>query len=259
MSVSWLTILRKVWALAPLILAGVIVLLIWWRPSPGAPGAPGSEVLVVGKAALTPAADDWRPETSECPPLAGAPAGARFRVVTREPSGAELERLARQYAARFQPSSPVAQGVGASTPPEAPGGSSQAAGAPLSRLFGEYWAPRMKYGGTYLAGLTEAGELQETFDPLPPPRFGWVGSWGGGAFVDLTSNSPGSELEASRSQSRAYVFLEPFQTKLVYWRIEGGAKGGPAGWKPYFGLGAEFRTDGWHLKNAHGIKAVRVN
>ena len=256
MSVNWLTILKKAWAFAPFILAGVIVLLLWHRPSPGAPGASGSEVLVAGKAALTPAADDWKRQTAECPPATGEPTSARFKVVTREPSEAELERLARQYAARFQPSSPVAQGVGASAPLEAPRGSSQAAGAPLSRLFGEYRAPRMRYGGTYLAGLTEEGELQETFDPLPAPRFGWVGSWGGGAFVDLTSNSSGSD---PRSQSRAYVFLEPFQTKLVYWRIEGGAKDGPAGWKPYFGLGAEFRTDGWHLKNAHGIKAVRVN
>ena len=81
-------------------------------------------------------------------------------------------------------------------------------------------APVLRYGGTFGAGLLENGELEARFDLAPSPRLAFPLVWGGGAFYDLTQ--PSAEATSARPNWRLYGFLEPIQTKQIYWRLEAG-------------------------------------
>lgn len=245
--------LRIAWQVLPLILAAVIVFLIWFRPPGGGGALSTGTVIVAGKKALTDEAEKWGTDVRECPPPTGSSAPT-VKVVFRDAPQAEIDRLARQYAAFLVAHNPQ------NTPTTSPApisGPVPSPGSPTLRLgavFGEYEAPTLPYGGTFLAALDkDTGEHVTIFDPAPAPkfRFNWV--YGGGAFYDFSSTSGDA---VTGQDNRLYLFLEPFQTKHLYWRLSGGVHQTPESWEPFFGVGAEWRTDPWVKKSRRGLKAI---
>lgn len=250
--------LRIAWRLAPWLLAAVLALLWWRAPQAGSSSAPGQTVTVAGEAALTKPARKWKKRPpAQCEPGPGD-AGARFKVVTRDPPAEELERLARQYGFLFGDRQFSADLAGMGIPvPTAP-----VAGATpqlrIARMLGEYAAPTLRYGGTFGAGLLENGELEARFDPSPAPKLGFPLVWGVGGFYDGTFGKA-----AKQRHHRIYGLLEPLQTKQLYWRIEGGAQqildaALQSKWDPYIGVGAEWRSEPWIKKNRRGLRAVKL-
>lgn len=251
---TWFKVSIKV---LPWAIVGILLLLLWNRPIGGGGANEEGTVLVAGPAALTPTADNWNRQTRECPPPPGSTAPT-IKVVYRDVPPEEVERLAKKYAATVDnglstaPLSRTAQG--ASGTGERPG--------VLSAAFGEYYGPTAPYGSTFLAGLRPDGEFEARFDPLPPPKFrlNWV--YGGGATLDtskLFNTQTGSDPTQNGSESRVYAFLEPFQTKRVYWRLSGGLRDSGPSWEPYVAITAEWRSDPWVRKSKHGLKAVKVD
>lgn len=251
-----LKVLRIAWKFSPLILMGIIALLLLRHPSAGSSSAPGQTVTVAGEAALTKGARKWKKrQPSICEPGPGE-AGGRFKVQTREPAPEELERLARQYGFTFGDRELTADLAGMPVP------NAPAAGETpqlrIARMFGEYSAPTLRYGGTFGAGLLEDGELEARFDPAAAPRLGFPMVWGAGAEYDATSG-----LTEDERRHRLYAFLEPVQTKQLYWRVSAGAEQilGPdlePKWDPRFKVGAEWRSEPWIRKNKGGLRAVKL-
>lgn len=250
-----LAALAIAWKLAPWILCAIVVLAWWLRPAPErSTGAGGGSVIVADEGALTkPAKQDWKTNPpADCAPGPGD-TGERFKVTTREPSPEELERLAKQYGFVFG-----RRELGADLERLPMPGAPEV--VPVVRIFGEYTAPRLRYGGTFVPGLRADGELETRFDPKPSPRFALPLVWGLGGFYDATAGTTGAER-----RHRIYALLEPIQTKQLYWRIEGGAQQledelGAAKWKPYFGVGLEFRSEPseWFTRR-RGLRTVKPN
>ncbi len=248
--------LRLAWRFAPWIVLAIVALRWWAAPPAGSSSAPGQTVTVAGEAALTEAAGDWEePPPAICDPGPGD-AGGRFKVVTREPPAEELERLARQYGFTFGDREHTADLAGMPVPSAPVAG--EAPQLRVTRMFGEYTAPTLRYGGTFASGLLEDGELETRFDPAPSPRLGFPMVWGAGAEYDATSG-----LTEDERHHRLYAFLEPVQTKQLYWRVSAGAEQilGPdlePKWDPRFKVGAEWRSEPWIRRNARGLRAVKL-
>lgn len=250
--------LRIAWKVSPLILAGIIAMLVLRQPPAGSSAAPGQAVTVAGEAALTKPARKWKKRTpAVCEPGPGD-AGGRFQVQTREPSAEELERLARQYGFTFGDRELTANLAGMPMPLAGPSSKPVENHYTVARMLGEYSAPVMRYGGTFGAGLLENGELEERFDPAPPPRLAFPLVWGAGAEYDATAG-----LIEEQRHHRLYAFLEPIQTKQVYWRVSAGAekildeKLQPK-WDPRLRVGAEWRSEPWIRRNKRGLRAVKL-
>lgn len=254
---AW-TALGVAWKLAPWILCAIVLLAWWLRPAPErASGAAGASVVVAGPEALTPPAKkEWKENPpADCAPGSGD-TGERFKVITREPSPEELERLAKQYGFVFA-SRELGPGLANLPMPDASGRKPDRV-VPIARVFGEYSAPRLRYGGTYVPALRVDGELETRFDPRPPPKFALPLVWGLGGFYDGTAG----KSDADRHH-RLYALLEPVQTKQLYWRIEGGGQQvrdelGGLKWEPYLGLGVEFRSEpsDWFTRR-RGLRTVK--
>lgn len=252
--------LRIAGIFAPWIVLALVGLLWWASPPAGSSSAPGQTVTVAGEAALTKPARKWKKrQPSICEPGPGD-AGGRFRVQTREPAPEELERLARQYGFTFGDRELTADLAGMPIPPYGgkAGASDPVKKQAVARMFGEYSAPTLRYGGTFASGLLVDGELETRFDPAPSPRLGFPMVWGGGAEYDATSG-----LSQDERRHRLYAFLEPIQTKQLYWRVSAGPEQilGPdlePKWDLRFKVGAEWRSEPWIRKNARGLRAVKV-
>ena len=239
--------LAGIWLALPIILGGIIVLNWWNRPAPGtAKAAPA--IVVAGEAALTPEAEEWKKGVLNCP--APEPGEPDIQIVYRDPDEAELERLARKYAARIAPEEPKELAPEPRrwrlwhSEPDEP------AATTFRMVFGEYAAPEMPYGGTFLPGTGTDGEFQAVFAPNGPPKARWTNVWGAGASVryDSTGVSPDG----------LYAFWEPGQVKQIHGRIEGGAfslDDGDTDLK--ITLKAEWRSEPWRRKAGHGLKAVK--
>ena len=245
---------RWAWKLAPVGLGALVVWLLWFRPSGGGGATAAGVVQVAGKEALTREAEKWDERTLTCPPVTQG--GQSIKIVYRDVPPEELERLAKKYATT------VVGGSGEVTtgqtthdrtrPTRRRSSKRQSLG--LQVAFGEYNSPVMPYGGTFLAGIRADGEFETRFAPAPAPRFRFTWVYGAGAFYDLSSPT-GTEL-AQFQDNRVYAFVEPFQTRHIYWRLEGGAHETPNKWEPYFGVKAEFRSDAWIPKSRRGLRAV---
>lgn len=251
-------ILRSAWRIAPILMGAIIAFLVLRHPPAGSNSAPGQTVTVAGEQALTKPARKWKKrQPAICEPGPGD-VGGRFKVVTREPPPEELERLARQYGFNFGDRELTANLAGMPVPLAPAAGAAPEIRPVISRMFGEYSAPTMRYGGTFAAGLLENGELEARFDPSPAPRLAFPLVWGGGAFYDLTQ--PSTEATSSRPTWRLYGFLEPIQTKQVYWRIEAGLQELAVDLQRdlYVGVSAEWRSEPWIRKNKRGLRAVKL-
>lgn len=254
------------WALLPFILGGVIVLLLWNRPEGGGGAVNSDNAIVAGKGALTDEAEEWTPSTLECPPP--LPGQERVKVVYRDPPQEEVDRLARKYAAQIVQNSPqtppqTAQGgvSGSETPnpatePSKPSLGLETAFGAFRVVFGEYTAPALPYGGEFLSGVGLDGEFKGIFSPAPPPKFRAIWVYGGGGAYDITSTT-GTSLDELR-RSELYVFLEPIQTKRVYWRLEGGVQEGAEKWGKFARIKAEWRSDPWVRKSKRGLQVLTL-
>ena len=248
------------WKLAPWIVMAILGVILWLRPAPGSNSATGQQVVVAGEEALTKGARKWkkRPRPAVCKDSAG-----EFKMVTREVPPEELERLARQYGFTFGVVSEAETGDESDGFQLFPGGVTTEHTTPqppqvrVSRMFGEYTAPRLHYGGTFGAALLENGEFEARFDPAPSPKFSWVGSFGVGGLYDFTSDT-GNALNDVRHHS-LYGFAELFQTKEVYWRIEVGSLQEAAGWDTYVGVKGEWRTEPLWQGLKKGLRSVKVD
>lgn len=249
-------VLRSAWRIAPILMGAIIAFLVLRHPPTGSSSAPGQTVTVAGEQALTKPARKWKKRAAAiCEPGPGD-VGGRFKVVTREPSAEELERLARQYGFTFGDRELTASLAGMPVPPAA--ASDPVEKQAVARMLGEYAAPVMRYGGTFASGLLANGELETRFDPAPPPRLAFPLVWGGGAFYDLTQ--PSAEATSARPTWRLYGFLEPIQTKQIYWRVEAGVQELAVDLQRdfYVGVSAEWRSEPWIRKNKRGLRAVKL-
>lgn len=248
--------LRLAWRFAPWIVLAIVALRWWAAPPAGSSSAPGQTVTVAGEEALTKPARKWKKrQPAICEPGPGD-AGGRFKVVTREPPAEELERLARQYGFTFGDRELTADLAGMPVPLAPVAGA--APEIRIARMFGEYSAPVLRYGGTFAAGLLKNGELEARFDPAPSPRLAFPMVWGGGAEYDATMG-----LTEDQRHHRLYVFLEPMQTKQVYWRFSAGTEkilgeDLEPKWDLRLKLGAEWRSEPWIRKNRRGLRAVKL-
>lgn len=245
------------WNFALLITTGVCLFLLWQRPSGGGGSSASSAVVVAGESALTPAADGWGNENRECPPPPGSTAPA-IKIVYKDVPQSELERLAREYAATIVHTPVTAE----NSPQKGSGTSQEPVSGPeiekptlgLSAVFGEYYGPAAPYGTRFLAGLKTDGKFETRFNILPPPKFRFIWVYGGGGFVDLSSAN-GQSLNVARD-NRVYLFFEPFQTKRIYWRLEGGMHETPQKWEQFWGVKAEWRTDPWIPRKWRGLRTI---
>lgn len=248
---NYLKALRIAWRLAPWIFCAFLAIAFWLKPSAGSNSAPGQTITVAGEAALTKPAKKWKKKRVTCQPAGG---GKSFPLNTREPEPTDYERLARQYGSLFD---------NIDEPPATETGKTSTEGAPsagdtrVAAVLGEYFAPRLTYGGTMLATILSNGEPEFRFDPLSAPKFGWRNVFGVGGFYDLTANATGEDLNPLRHH-RFYGFWEPFQTKQLYWQLEAGELQLPNGWEPYIGIGGQWRTEPWIPKNRRGLRAVKI-
>lgn len=247
---NYLKALRIAWRLAPWLLLAVVALRWWLAPAAGSSAAPGQTVSVVAEEALTKPAKKWKKKRNTCKPESG---GQAFALNTREVPPADAERLAHQYGALFanQPPPIAAVADGNSATPDEPRANV------ITVAFGEYHVPEFPYGATMFAGVQQNGEPEFIFDAKPSPKFAWTWAWGVGGFYDLTANATGESLDPIR-HSRAYVFIEPFQTKDAHWRLEAGTLQTLEGWEPYAGIGSEIRFEPRLRKNRHGIRAMKL-
>jgi hypothetical protein len=249
--IDYLKYLRIVWRIAPWLILAFVGVRWWMAPQAGSSSAPGQTVTVAGEEALTKKARKWKKhQPAICEPGPGD-AGGRFKVVTREPPADELERMARQYGFTFGDRELSADLAGMPVP-----GAAKKDAPPqvaVRRWLGEYSAPTLRYAGTVGAALLVDGELEMRFDPAPPPKFAWLGVWGAGGSYDATFGA-----EAEDQRHRLYGLLEPFQTKQVYWRLEGGSQHLVDGWEPYLWVGAEWRSEPWIPKSRRGLRAVKL-
>lgn len=247
---TWWRVGRWAWKWGPWLLSAGLLVVLWWSsPAPG-PTEVGGPVIISGKEALTRPAEEWKqPPPAECTPAPGG--GAPFRAVTREPDAAERARLAREYGFTFAQGL-SASSIGALEGQGQAGGAGAAGGdqapavddpAAIARLFGEYAAPRMRYGGKYVAGLRADGEFEARFDPRSAPRFDLPFVWGAGASYDVTA--PAGELAAAWGGDRAsvYAFVEPVAVLGASLRVEGGAEALPSGWSEFLRVRAEWRSE----------------
>ncbi len=254
----YLKALRIIWKFAPWVIVGILVLLLWNRPSTGGGGsAAGGAVVVAGKEALTPAAEKWKTVERECPPPPGSTQPA-IKIVYRDVPLKEIERLAREYGTVVTTvATETTSETGSRTSlPAVSGPETPKPTLGLNAVFGEFYGPVAPYGTKFLSGLKPTGEFETRFHILPPPKFRFTWVYGGGVFADLSSSN-GQTLDATRD-NRVYLFLEPFQTKRVYWRLEGGMRETPQKWEQFWGVRAEWRTDPWVPKKWRGLQTIKA-
>jgi hypothetical protein len=250
---AYLKYLRIAWRAAPWLILAIVGLRWWMAPPAGSSSAPGQTVTVAGEQALTKKARKWKKRPPAiCEPGPGD-AGGRFKVVTREPPADELERMARQYGFTFGDRELSADLAGMPMPEASAPEKDAPPQVAVSRMFGEYTAPHLRYAGTVAAALLVDGELEMRFDPAPPPKFVWLGVWGAGGSYDATFGTPDDER-----RHRIYGLLEPFQTKQVYWRLEAGAEHLVDGWEPEVRINGEWRSEPWIPKSRRGLRAVKI-
>ena len=243
------TYLALAWKLLPWVLAAIFFTNWWFRPQPGSDAA-GPQVVIASEAALTkPARRHWKKHpVATCKP--GIPGKPDFKLIEREPTPEEWERIARDYGLSHPAPQPVVVQPGQKIEPDSSG---VLLAQPLTHLFGEYAAPEMRYGGTFVAGLEESGEFQARFKLNGTPRFRWTNVWGAGATVGVT---PGLAPEDFTPKG-AYAFWEPAQIKQIHLRLSPGYfESTPGHWGFRLMASLEWRAEPWRRKAGKGLVAL---